>query len=173
MENSLGCVWVPKLAFVLFGASLLSAHLQVSGKSSVPFFSSLPHPLPLSSSSFIWGVELEWKRNKVFAACSAHRFLADDKRQKTFPPWGRRMLVGSRASLRVFFFNLVLLSCIFDFANTCVGLEDGLVKVIGMLLKGTGLYPQSLKNLGRGGGWGNRSKRRMTSREPRARLCGM
>ncbi|XP_012507177.1 PREDICTED: netrin receptor DCC [Propithecus coquereli] len=31
MENSLGCVWVPKLAFVLFGASLLSAHLQVAG----------------------------------------------------------------------------------------------------------------------------------------------
>ncbi|XP_067557563.1 netrin receptor DCC-like [Pseudorca crassidens] len=31
MENSLGCVWVPKLAFVLFGATLLSAHLQVTG----------------------------------------------------------------------------------------------------------------------------------------------
>ncbi|XP_049637634.1 netrin receptor DCC-like [Suncus etruscus] len=31
MENSLGCVWGPKLAFVLLGATLFSAHLQVSG----------------------------------------------------------------------------------------------------------------------------------------------
>lgn len=135
MENSLGCVWLPKLAFVLFGASLLSAHLQVTGKSSVPFFSTLPHPLPPSSSSFIWRVELECKRNKIFGARSAHLSLADDKRKKTFPPWGRRILVGSRASLRVFFFNLVLFSCIFAFANTCVDLEDKLAKVMGTLLK--------------------------------------
>nr|XP_038952517.1 netrin receptor DCC isoform X3 [Rattus norvegicus] len=39
MENSLGCVWVPKLAFVLFGASLLSAHLQVTGFQIKPFTS--------------------------------------------------------------------------------------------------------------------------------------
>lgn len=37
MENSLGCVWVPKLAFLLFGFSLISLHLQVTGKSSLPY----------------------------------------------------------------------------------------------------------------------------------------
>lgn len=58
--------------------------------------------------------------------------------------------MGSRASFCVFFFNLVLFSCIFAFANTCVDLEDELAKVMGTLLKITGLYPQSLKNLGRG-----------------------
>lgn len=42
--------------------------------------------------------------------------------------------MGSRASLRVFF-NLVLFSCILAFANTCVDLEDKLVKVMGTLLK--------------------------------------
>lgn len=151
MENSLGCVWVPKLAFVLFGASLLSAHLQVTGKSSVPFFSTLPHPLPTSSSSsFIWRIELECKRNKIFGAHSAHRFLADDKRKKDFSPLGAEDTGGFEGILSRFSFNLVLFSCIFAFANTCVDLEDELAKVMGTLLKITGLYPQSLKNLGRG-----------------------
>lgn len=45
---------------------------------------------------------------------------------------------------------VVLLSCVFAFTNTCFALGDKLTKVMGMLLKGTRLYPQSLKNLGRG-----------------------
>ena len=50
MENSLGCVWVPRLAFVLFGATLLSARLQVTGERFFPFFSSPPPLSPLSLS---------------------------------------------------------------------------------------------------------------------------
>ncbi|XP_062455460.1 netrin receptor DCC [Rhea pennata] len=40
MENSLGCVWVPKLAFLVLGFALLSLRLQVSG-SQVKGFTSL------------------------------------------------------------------------------------------------------------------------------------
>lgn len=38
MENSLGCVWVPKLAFLLFGFTLASLQPRVSGKSALPYF---------------------------------------------------------------------------------------------------------------------------------------
>lgn len=34
MENSLGCVWVPKLAFLLLGFTLANLHPPVSGKSA-------------------------------------------------------------------------------------------------------------------------------------------
>lgn len=71
------------------------------------------------------------------------------KERRLFPPGGGGYwwVLGHPFA---FFPNLVLFSCIFAFANTCVDLEDELAKVMGTLLKRIGLYPQSLKNLGRG-----------------------
>uniref|UniRef100_A0A7N4NUV9 Netrin receptor DCC n=1 Tax=Sarcophilus harrisii TaxID=9305 RepID=A0A7N4NUV9_SARHA len=93
MENSLGCVWVPKLAFVLFGASLLSLHLQVTG-SQIKSFTSLrflSEPsdavtmrggnvlLNCSAESDKGSPVIKWKKDGV------HLALAMDERKQQLP----------------------------------------------------------------------------------------
>ncbi|XP_055994031.1 netrin receptor DCC isoform X2 [Sorex fumeus] len=93
MENSLGCVWVPKLAFVLLGATLLSAHLQVSGFQIKAFtalhFLSEPSDavtmrggnvlLNCSAESDRGAPVIKWKKDGI------HLSLAMDERKQQLP----------------------------------------------------------------------------------------
>ncbi|XP_019522685.1 PREDICTED: netrin receptor DCC-like [Hipposideros armiger] len=93
MENSLGCVWVPKLAFVLFGATLLSAHLQVTGFqikafTSLHFLSEPSDAITMRGGNVLLNCSAEsdrgvpvitWKKDGI------HLSLGMDERKQQLP----------------------------------------------------------------------------------------
>ncbi|XP_058133726.1 netrin receptor DCC isoform X1 [Dasypus novemcinctus] len=93
MENSLGCVWVPKLAFVLFGASLLSAPLQVTGFqiktfTSLRFLSEPSDAITMRGGNILLNCSAEsdqgvpvikWKKDGI------HLALGLDERKQQLP----------------------------------------------------------------------------------------
>ncbi|XP_064294307.1 netrin receptor DCC [Phalacrocorax carbo] len=91
MENSLGCVWVPKLAFLLFGFTLASLHPRVSG-SQIKTFTSLRFLTEPSDAVTMRGSNvllncvadsdqgapiIKWKKDAVFL-----NLAVDERRQQ-------------------------------------------------------------------------------------------
>ncbi|XP_019351392.1 netrin receptor DCC isoform X2 [Alligator mississippiensis] len=91
MENSLGCVWVPKLAFLLFGFSLISLHLQVTGSqvkgfTSLRFLTEPSDAVTMRGSNVLLNCTAEsdqgipvikWKKDAVFL-----NLAVDERRQQ-------------------------------------------------------------------------------------------
>ncbi|XP_072716354.1 netrin receptor DCC isoform X4 [Ciconia boyciana] len=91
MENSLGCVWVPKLAFLLFGFTVASLHPRVSG-SQIKTFTSLRFLTEPSDAVTMRGSNvllnciaesdqgapvIKWKKDAVFL-----NLAVDERRQQ-------------------------------------------------------------------------------------------
>ncbi|CAM5144243.1 unnamed protein product [Natator depressus] len=91
MENSLGCVWVPKLAFLLFGFSLISLNLQVTGSqvkgfTSLRFLTEPSDAVTMRGSNVLLNCTVEsdqgipvikWKKDAVFL-----NLAVDERRQQ-------------------------------------------------------------------------------------------
>ncbi|XP_050800593.1 netrin receptor DCC isoform X1 [Gopherus flavomarginatus] len=91
MENSLGCVWVPKLAFLLFGFSLISLNLQVTGSqvkgfTSLRFLTEPSDAVTMRGSNVLLNCTVEsdqgipvikWKKDSVFL-----NLAVDERRQQ-------------------------------------------------------------------------------------------
>ncbi|XP_048706090.1 netrin receptor DCC isoform X2 [Caretta caretta] len=91
MENSLGCVWVPKLAFLLFGFSLISLNLQVTGSqvkgfTSLRFLTEPSDAVTMRGSNVLLNCIVEsdqgipvikWKKDAVFL-----NLAVDERRQQ-------------------------------------------------------------------------------------------
>ncbi|XP_056181720.1 netrin receptor DCC [Falco biarmicus] len=91
MENSLGCVWVPKLVFLLFGFTLANLHPRVSG-SQIKTFTSLRFLTEPSDAVTMRGSNvllncvaesdrgapvIKWKKDAVFL-----NLAVDERRQQ-------------------------------------------------------------------------------------------
>ncbi|XP_009664396.2 netrin receptor DCC isoform X1 [Struthio camelus] len=91
MENSLGCVWVPKLAFLFFGFTLLSPHLRVAGSqvkgfTSLRFLTEPSDAVTMRGSNVLLNCAAEsdqgapvikWKKDAVFL-----NLAVDERRQQ-------------------------------------------------------------------------------------------
>nr|XP_042706605.1 netrin receptor DCC isoform X2 [Chrysemys picta bellii] len=91
MENSLACVWVPKLAFLLFGFSLISLNLQVTGSqvkgfTSLRFLTEPSDAVTMRGSNVLLNCTVEsdqgipvikWKKDAVFL-----NLAVDERRQQ-------------------------------------------------------------------------------------------
>ncbi|XP_038258330.1 netrin receptor DCC isoform X2 [Dermochelys coriacea] len=91
MENSLGCVWVPKLAFLLFGFSLINLNLQVTGSqvkgfTSLRFLTEPSDAVTMRGSNVLLNCTVEsdqeipvikWKKDAVFL-----NLAVDERRQQ-------------------------------------------------------------------------------------------
>ncbi|KAM6363502.1 netrin receptor DCC [Pluvialis apricaria] len=91
MENSLGCVWVPKLLFLLFGFSLASLHPRVSGSqiktfTSLRFLTEPSDAVTMRGSNVLLNCAAEsdqgapvikWKKDAVFL-----NLAVDERRQQ-------------------------------------------------------------------------------------------
>ncbi|XP_075788767.1 netrin receptor DCC isoform X2 [Pelodiscus sinensis] len=91
MENSLGCAWVPKLAVLLFGFSLISLNLQVTGSqvqgfTSLRFLTEPSDAVTMRGSNVLLNCSVEsdqgipvikWKKDAVFL-----NLAVDERRQQ-------------------------------------------------------------------------------------------